>query len=287
MKKKVVKKGSSIKTLKVRKPKTPTSRTGISSGNGGVNIYCSDRQLVLSFPGTVTPTGLILRPTLEIGEWAPIGMRLKMAKEWLQFAIGDWLNHGETHYGETYVQAATATGLPEETLMIFKYVASRVDPETRIIKDNVTWSHHREIAKFPPDEQARWLKKAHKEGWSVRDLKDALKKAAGKDEDGQEEGGVGKEEGPPTGEGCEACGSSPAGMRACGSCMVLVAKALETIGIKGAMDLLRRKPSNPQLAMLKWAYDYVQRPEIPLDEQAQLEWEARYEALGKVAARAT
>ncbi len=176
-----------------------------------------DNQLVRVLPGMITPTGLILHSALEIEEWAPIGIKLRQAKEWLQFALGDWLNHGEAHYGETYSQAATDTGLPEETLMIFKYVSSRVAPETRI-KD-LTWSHHREVAKFPPEEQIRWLEMALKEGWSVRDLKDALKKAAGKDKEEPEEGSSkeGNEE-PPTGEACLNCGKSPAMLKICGDC---------------------------------------------------------------------
>ncbi len=231
--------------------------------------------------------GLSLLPSLEYDEWAPVGIKLRLAKEWLQFAIGDWLNHGEAHYGEMYSQAASDTGMPEETLMIMKYVSSRLAPENRI-KD-LTWSHHREVAKFPPEEQAKWLEKALKKSWSVRDLKDALKKASGKAQDEQGEGGngeEGREEGPPTGEGCESCGSSPASMRACGQCMAVSAKAISTVGIKGAIELLGRKPSKPQLAMLKWAYEYVDRPAEFENEQAQVEWESRYEALGKVAAKA-
>lgn len=228
---------------------------------------------------------LILHPALELDEWAPVGIRLRQVKEWLQFAIGDWLNHGEAHYGEMYSQAATDTGMPEETLMILKYVSSRVAPESRI-KD-LTWSHHREVAKFPPEEQTRWLEMALQEHWSVRDLREALKKAAGKGRDGQGEGEdqEGGEAGPQTGEGCESCGGSPAGMRACGQCMALATKALETVGIRGAMDLLRRKPSKPQLEMLKWAYEYIVQP-AEMSEEDAVEWSARYDALGKVAAKA-
>ena len=162
--------------------------TSLIEGNG------SNRQLILSFPGIMTPMALMLHPALEIEEWAPIRVQLRRAKEFLQFAIGDWLQHGEAHYGEMYSQGASETGLPEKTLMIFKYVSSRVAPETRI--EDLTWSHHREVAKFPPEEQSKWLQMAHKNGWSVRDLKDALKKAAGKaseEEKGEEDE---KEEGP-------------------------------------------------------------------------------------------
>ena len=282
-KKKTVKKKAEVKKAKpVANAKALVKKkSGTSSTDNG-----ADRQLVLSFPGTITPMALMLHPALEIEEWAPIGVQLRRAKEFLQFAIGDWLQHGEEHYGEMYVQAASDTGIPEETLMILKHVSSRVAPATRI-KD-LTWSHHREVAKFPPEEQARWLKKALDKGWSVRDLKDALKKAAAKDGDGQEDGEheEGREQGPPTGEACSCCGSSPAPMQICARCAVVPAKALETVGIKGAIELLNRKPSKPQIEMLSWAYEYIDRPGAFDNEEAQVAWEARFEALGKTVRKA-
>ena len=270
-KKKAVKKKVEVKKAKP-KAKSQKKKSGTSSNSG------SGRQLVLSFPGVITPTALILHPAVELEEWSPIGVKLGRVKDWVNFALGDWLNYGEAKYGEMYSQAASDTGMSEETLMILKYVASRVAPEIRI-KD-LTWSHHREVAKFPPEEQSRWLEKALKRSWSVRDLKDALKKAAGKDK-GENEG-EGREEGPPTGESCESCGSSPAGMRVCGKCMALAAKAVESIGIRGAIELLSRKPSKPQLEMLKWAYDYIAQPEKFDDDKAEADWLARLDALSKV-----
>src|SRR3990167_5590641 len=163
-----------VKTTKAAKAQVPEKvlkkKSGTSSTDG------SNRQLILSFPGTRTPVSLRFDTDLEYDEWAPVGIGLRKVKEWLQFAIGAWLNHGEQHWGEMYTQAAAETGLPEETLMIFKYVDSRVPEEVRILEDHMNWSHHRMVAKFPPEEQSKWLKMAHQKGWSIRDLKDALKK---------------------------------------------------------------------------------------------------------------
>ncbi len=64
------------------------------------------------------------------------------------------------------------------------------------------------------------------------------------------------------------------------------AKALETVGIKGAIELLNRRPSKPQLEMLKWAYDYIDQPQVFDSEDAEANWVARYEALGKVVNKA-
>ena len=131
------------------------------------------------------------------------------------------------------------------------------------------------------------LEKARSKGWSVRDLKDALKKAGkskGDGEGGGEADGEGND-GPQTGEACECCGSSPAPMRMCAKCAVVPAKALETVGIKSAMELMNRKPSKPQLEMLIWEHKYVKQPPSQTVEE-EAEWEARYEALQKIVNKA-
>lgn len=217
MKKKPTKKKNEKKPQPKARAKTPQpkAKRKIPSQSSTEN-----NQLVLSFPGTISPMALMLHPAMAISVWSNVGIQLRKVKEFIQFAIGDWLNHGEAHYGEMYSQAATETGLPEETLMILKHVASRVAPEDRV--SSLTWSHHREVAKFPPEEQTKWLKKAAEKAWSVRELKDAIKKASGKshdrDGDGKEEDGK-----PVGGEACEACGSSPADMIVCGSCLAFLA----------------------------------------------------------------
>ena len=92
--------------------KAPAKKTHSRSLDEG-----SDQQLILSFPGTVTPTGLMLHPALGIEEWSPIGVRLGRVKDWVSFAIGDWLGHGEAHYGEMYCVA----------------------PETRLLTRDLIW----------------------------------------------------------------------------------------------------------------------------------------------------
>ena len=54
--------------------------------------------------------------------------------------LGDWLNFGESRYGETYSQALDATGYEYATLRQAKWAASRYEMSMRI--DNLSWTHH-------------------------------------------------------------------------------------------------------------------------------------------------
>jgi len=48
--------------------------------------------------------------------------------------------------------------MSEKTLINYKYVAKNVPKESRL--EQLDWTHHREVAKLPPKDQRRWLKKA-------------------------------------------------------------------------------------------------------------------------------
>ena len=58
----------------------------------------------------VSKTGLKLDENLSFDEWQGIGAQLQLMHGSVGFWIGDWLNFGEVHYGETYAQAIEDTG---------------------------------------------------------------------------------------------------------------------------------------------------------------------------------
>jgi len=119
-----------------------------------------------------TPLGLIVTGLPDYEEWAIYGQGLQIVDAALRWIIGDWLNWGEGHYGDMYTQAIEMTGLKTQLLMNYKWVADRVQNSSR--KENLTWSHHALIAPLEPPEQERWLKVAKEEGWSTRELKEAI-----------------------------------------------------------------------------------------------------------------
>src|SRR5689334_6846561 len=72
-----------------------------------------------------TQLGLKIEDKVPYEQWAQYGRKLALVKKGVQWAIGDWINHGERRYGETYAQAVAETGLSEEVLMNYASVARK------------------------------------------------------------------------------------------------------------------------------------------------------------------
>lgn len=113
-----------------------------------------NNQLVVS-SFQLTKTGLIAigNPTFE--QWSSCGEFIKNANGAVHFWIGDWLNYGERKYGEMYTQAIDETKYEYGTLSNDKWVASRIEPSRR--RENLSFSHHQEIANLEPEEQEELL----------------------------------------------------------------------------------------------------------------------------------
>ena len=155
---------------------SPTKNTepGPIITNPGQLIPAAADRLVV--PGEVSPTGLQLRDGLSFAEWKALGSRLREVKDNLLWWLGDWLAYGERHYGETYDAARAATRYKIGTLRNAKYVAQRIDPSRR--RDNLSWSHHYEVAALEPAEADRWLDRAVAEHWSQKRLRAEIAAAA-------------------------------------------------------------------------------------------------------------
>lgn len=105
-------------------------------------------------------------PSFE--EWLKCGDFLKNANGAVHFWIGDWLNYGEHKWGEMYSQAMEETGYEYSTLRNDKWVSSRVNPERR--RDNLSFSHHKEIADLEPEEQEVMLQLAQEQKLNRNDF---------------------------------------------------------------------------------------------------------------------
>ena len=64
---------------------------------------------------------------------------------------GDWLRFGERKYGEMYSQAIDHSKLDYQTLANSTYVSGAVEFSRR--RENLSWSHHKEIASLEPEDQ--------------------------------------------------------------------------------------------------------------------------------------
>ena len=122
----------------------------------------------------VTQIGLVFHERASFAEWSSIGAVLSRCERVVQWAVGDWLAYGEQQaWGEKYDRAIEATGLAYQTVANCKWVAQSVDFSRR--REKLTWRHHAEVAKLEPEGQAKWLEKAETEGWTVAELRKAMR----------------------------------------------------------------------------------------------------------------
>lgn len=149
-----------------------------ATANAVVVVHDSQRDVPGLVPGVkLHTTGLTLPPRLTFEEWTNVGAWLLHVGRAINWAIGDWLADGERRYGETYAQAADVTGYEEPTLMTMAWVARKVT--TSIRSENLSWSHHREVASLEDAAEMRyWLNQAEEGNWSVRMLRQELHRAA-------------------------------------------------------------------------------------------------------------
>ena len=134
--------------------------------------------MALDIPGTLTATGLTLPSDMAVGTWLAIGERLKLLERSVQWAIGDWLNYGETAYGEMFSQALSDLDFERQTLENWKYTAGKVEVSRR--RETLSFSHHAEVASQDPERQKELLEGAERQGWTVRDLRRVVKGEAEK-----------------------------------------------------------------------------------------------------------
>lgn len=122
---------------------------------------------------TITPTGLQFHQELSYDEWDDLGKKLAPIGKSIGFIIGDWINFGETTYGDKYKEALAATGIAYQTLANYSYVARKVEFSLR--KENLDWYQHATVAKLKtPEEKQHWLEMAEKHNLSVRRLRKSI-----------------------------------------------------------------------------------------------------------------
>lgn len=150
--------------------------------NGHSKLALPVHAIQLSENVLWSKTGLKFDNRIQFKEWYAVGEQLKFFESSIQFALGDWLNYGESRidWGEKYSQALDASEYEYDSLKQFAWVADKVELCTRV--HNLSYSHHREVASLktpngtPDAEQQRhYLELAVREGLSVSRLKAQIK----------------------------------------------------------------------------------------------------------------
>lgn len=115
---------------------------------------------------------LILPDDISFEDWQATGQWLRSAERSLMWWIGDWLRFGESRWGERYAQAIEATGQSYQALADAKWVASRFEFSRR--RENLSFSHHREVAALEPAAADHLLDEAVRDGLSRNELRAAV-----------------------------------------------------------------------------------------------------------------
>jgi hypothetical protein len=124
---------------------------------------------VLNLPtpkANISPIGLQFTGELTLDEWKSIAPALGQAARSVSFVIGDWLVYGDGLFGtdgppskrvnsQLYEYASQHTGIDIATLQNFAYVSRNVPYPLRT--EQLSWEHHRLIAKLPEAEQSGWI----------------------------------------------------------------------------------------------------------------------------------
>ena len=131
-----------------------------------------EEALEKAIPGTLGKTSLELNENITIDQWLKVGETLKTMHQCILFWLGDWLMFGEKNYGEMYSQALDVTEYTYGTLRNAVWVCSKIEKSRRL--DNLSFSHHAEVAKLDEAEQVKYLKEALKKNLSTKDLRSLI-----------------------------------------------------------------------------------------------------------------
>jgi N6-adenosine-specific RNA methylase IME4 len=108
-------------------------------------------------------------------DWLALGKVLWHMERHVQWWMGDWLLFGERKYGEKYKEALELTPYSHQTLMDFCWVAKEFGISRR--RENLSWSHHKEVAGQGREQQNHLLDDAGQNDWSRQQLRAAVSQA--------------------------------------------------------------------------------------------------------------
>lgn len=124
---------------------------------------------------------LSIDESISIDEWKELGQSLKQVEGSVQFWIGDWARFGDKKgftgkivSSSVYDELEEITGLQRQTIQQYKSVADSLD--TNLRNENLSFNHHREVAKLSEAKQTEFLNRADEEKLSVRELRDEIRK---------------------------------------------------------------------------------------------------------------
>lgn len=141
-------------------------------------------------PVRLTATSLDMEPGASVEAWREVGAALGRFQDASHWWVGDWLLARQENGAvpsAVYDQAERVAHYARHSLHVLAFVASQFARSRRIEArwgppdtehpGGITWGHHQVLAaSLTPAEQDGWLQEAVKNRWSVRDLREALRR---------------------------------------------------------------------------------------------------------------
>jgi len=128
----------------------------------------------------LSKTGLAFDPAISFEKWVEVGRRLGDTQKLLAFWIGDWISFGRSKWEQgKYLNAELEFCKKYGTLANAVYVSQRIEPSRR--RENLSFSHHREVAKFDEEKQEHYLNYAEANNISTRRLRRYIKEQEGEE----------------------------------------------------------------------------------------------------------
>ncbi len=127
----------------------------------------------LEMADLVTATQLRLPRDLPFEQYVRLGRNIRMLRDASKWWLGDWIIFGEDTYDEKYSQAVEVTDYSLGYLRNIVYTCRNVAPSRR--RDDLSFSHHMEVAKLNARDQRRWLGRAVREELSEAVLRELIR----------------------------------------------------------------------------------------------------------------
>lgn len=132
-------------------------------------------KVEITQPGVqFTPTSAnVLDPKLtieDIGRFIEQALGLNDSTRWW---IGDLLLFAEANFSEKYAQLLDATRMTERQAERYRYVAQNIAPSRR--RENLSFSHHEEVASLEPPDQSRLLALAESSGHAIPAFREVIR----------------------------------------------------------------------------------------------------------------
>lgn len=119
------------------------------------------------------PTTLVIPEDITKAEWGDLGKVLKQLDTTVSWVVGEWAEYANKHWNFSYEKIAERFGYEVSTLMTYTSIVRKVP--TLIRNQGLSFGHHRLVANMNAEQQQMWLDRAAQKGWTVAQMRDAMR----------------------------------------------------------------------------------------------------------------